>query len=224
MALHFDECASMVAGMLTGTPCDCGGREPLSLANVGPNGEGLTPLDVPWVALGLPPLTPAFEDSIMQTTGPLPETKETNPKDAVGVRKAPFSTVPMGVVAEIGLGMLEGARKYGRHNYRVAGIRNSVYYDAAMRHLTAWWEGEDADPDSGLSHITKALCTLVVLRDAMMNGKATDDRPPPLPEGWLRELNAKAGEIIDRHPEPKASFFKVALDDKLPPNTWELRP
>ena len=61
--------------------------------------------------------------------------KETNPKDAVGIKKAPMSTVSAAVIAELGLAMMEGARKYGRHNYRVSGIRMSVYYDAALRHL-----------------------------------------------------------------------------------------
>lgn len=133
--------------------------------------------------------------------------KDTNPKDAVGIKKVPFSTVPAPVIAEIGLGMLEGARKYGRHNYRIAGIRYSVYYDAAMRHLTAWWEGQDTDPDSGLSHITKALASLVVLRDAMMNDKATDDRPPSSQnQNWVACFNAKAAEIIDRYPDPKQPY------------------
>ena len=62
----------------------------------------------------------------------LTEAKEMNPKDGVGTGKVPMSTVPAVVLAEIGLAMLEGARKYGRHNYRVAGIRASVYYDAML--------------------------------------------------------------------------------------------
>ena len=75
--------------------------------------------------------------------------KDSNPKDAIGIKKVSFSTIPAPVVAEIGLAMLEGARKYRRHNYRAIGVRASVYYDAFMRHVTAWWEGEDTDPDSG---------------------------------------------------------------------------
>lgn len=128
-------------------------------------------------------------------------TKETNPKDAVGIKKVPMSPVPAQVSMEIGLAMLEGARKYRRHNYRIAGVRMSVYYDAAMRHLMAWWEGEDLDPDSGLSHITKALASLVVLRDAMIQGKCQDDRPPKSPAGWVGRLNQIAAEIIDKYPK-----------------------
>lgn len=136
--------------------------------------------------------------------------KETNPKDAVGVRKAPLSTVPAGVLMELGVAMLEGARKYGRHNYRVAGIRASVYYDGTMRHMMDWWEGVDIDPDSGISHITKAIAGLVVLRDAMMNDKWTDDRPPRLPAFWLASLNARTGDVIDKHPHPMDPITEAA--------------
>ena len=132
-------------------------------------------------------------------------TKDTNPKDAVGIKKVPFSTVPAEVVAEIGLGMLEGARKYGRHNFRVAGVRASVYYDALFRHITAWWEGEDIDLDSGMNHVAKAITTLVVLRDAMLNDMLTDDRPVSLKSGWVTEMNKKAAEIIEKYPNPVES-------------------
>jgi hypothetical protein len=107
-----------------------------------------------------------------------------------------MSAVPANVLAELGVAMLEGAAKYGRHNYRAVGVRASVYYDAALRHLFAWWEGEDIDPDSGVSHITKMLSTLVVLRDAMLNGKLEDDRPP-VPAAFYPELNARAAAILD---------------------------
>ena len=134
--------------------------------------------------------------------------KDSNPKDSIGVKKAPMSTVPSAVVMEIGLAMLEGALKYGRHNYRAIGVRASVYYDAFMRHTMAWWEGEDIDPESGLSHITKALASLAVLRDAMWNDKWVDDRPPSMTDGWVKQLNARAKELIDKCPEPKAAYIK----------------
>lgn len=133
--------------------------------------------------------------------------KPSNPKDSIGIRKPPTSTIPQNVVAEIGVGMLEGALKYGRHNYRVIGVRASVYYDAAKRHLDAWWEGEDNDPDSGLSHITKAITSLVVLRDAMLCDKLTDDRPPKSDVvGHRKYLTKIVEEILDRYPEPKEAY------------------
>ena len=127
--------------------------------------------------------------------------KSNNPKDEIGAHKVPLSTVSGAVMMELGLAFMEGARKYGRHNYRAIGVRASIYYDAAMRHLMAWWEGEDIDTDSDLSHITKAIATLTVLRDAQINNRVSDDRPPPLPKGWLYKLNKKAEGIISKYPK-----------------------
>lgn len=132
--------------------------------------------------------------------------KPSNPKDALGILKVPMSTVPTPVIAETGCAMLEGAAKYGRHNFRVIGVRAGVYYDAAFRHLAAWWEGEDDDPDSGLSHVTKAIASLVVLRDAMINGNWVDDRPPPAPKGWLAGLNERVAVILKKYPDPKQPY------------------
>jgi hypothetical protein len=134
--------------------------------------------------------------------------KLTNPKDVLGTRKAALSVVPMSVVVEIGVGMTEGASKYGRFNFRCAGIRESVYFDATMRHLIAYWEGEDIDPDSGLSHLTKALCSLVVWRDAQLQGMATDDRPPRS-ASFYPAMNAKAGEILDKHADKNPRHYTI---------------
>ena len=130
-------------------------------------------------------------------------TKDTNPKDAVGCKKPPMSTVSAAVMLEVGAGMLEGACKYGRHNYREAGVRSSVYYDAAMRHMMSWWEGEDIDADSGINHISKAIACLTVLRDAQMNDMVNDDRPPKMKEGWLDRIQTKVDDILERYPDPK---------------------
>lgn len=125
--------------------------------------------------------------------------KHTNPKDAVGTRKVSMSCVPARVLAEVANALHEGARKYGRHKYRVSGVRASVYYDASLRHLMQWFEGEDIDADSGISHVSKAIAGLIVLRDSMMQGNWVDDRPPACEE-WITEQNKKASDIIDRYP------------------------
>ncbi len=137
------------------------------------------------------------------------EVKNTNPKDAIGISKAPMSTVSAAVLMEVGVAMLEGASKYGRHNYRAAGVRASVYYDALMRHAMAWWEGEDLDPDSGMSHITKAIATLVVLRDAMIQDKFTDDRPPRSAP-FLPGLNDKAAALLAKHADKNPHHYTIA--------------
>jgi hypothetical protein len=135
--------------------------------------------------------------------------KPSNPKDIVGIRKAPMSTVSAAVMAEVGVAMLEGAAKYGRHNYRAVGVRASVYYDATIRHLFSWWEGENIDPDSGMSHITKAIASLVVLRDAMIQDMLTDDRAP-VSKNFYAGLNAAAGAILDRHADKEPKHYTIA--------------
>lgn len=111
-----------------------------------------------------------------------------------------MSTISAPVLLEVGVAMLEGARKYGRHNYRKVGVKGSVYYDATMRHLMDWWEGQDIDPDSGLSHITKAIASLTVLRDSMIRENWDDDRPPKVYDTWMKDLNLKAAEVIEKYP------------------------
>lgn len=140
--------------------------------------------------------------------------KDTNPKDAVGTKKwRQFCTVPMTIIWELGVAMLEGARKYGRHNYRVAGVRSSVYVDAAMGHITQWWEGEDLDPDTRLSHLTKAMASLAVLRDAMIRGKMVDDRPPKTDLDAVRaNLQGIVDEMFERIPEAREAYLEGDQD------------
>lgn len=141
--------------------------------------------------------------------------KDTNPKDSVGVHKVPISTIPLPVLYEVGLAMLEGARKYGRHNYRESGVRASVYYDALWRHIGAWWEGEDTDYASDLHHITKAIATLVVLRDSQIAGNWVDDRPPKIIDiQFWDEVNAIAGGIVDSIDSPVPAYTEKLRKEK----------
>lgn len=135
--------------------------------------------------------------------------KDTNPKDAIGVSKVPFSTIPGPVMAEVGLAMMEGGLKYGRHNFRVSGVRASVYYDAAIRHLMAFYEGQDIDPDSKLPHIVKVIACMAVLRDSQIQGNWVDDRPPKSPDGWLETLNARAKELLVMYPDPVPAHLET---------------
>ena len=136
--------------------------------------------------------------------------KPTNPKDAVGTNKVSYSVLPATVLAEAALALTEGALKYGKHNYRGVGVRGSVYYDASLRHLTAWWEGEDIDPESKLSHITKAIAGLMVLRDCMIRGNFNDDRPPKSPQDWMVPLNEHTSVLREQYKDrtPKHYFEK----------------
>jgi hypothetical protein len=139
------------------------------------------------------------------------EVKPSNPKDAVGIKRVPFSVIPAEVLGQLGIAMMEGALKYGRHNYRAVGLRGSVYYDAIMRHLTAWWEGEDIDPESGEHHLIKLMAGAVCIMDSINRGNWTDDRPPRLAAGWQKPLNEKAAALIEKYPDPKAAYTQIDM-------------
>lgn len=102
-------------------------------------------------------------------------TKETNPKDAVGATKVPLHLWPTTASAMGSIALLNGALKYGRANWRVIGVRASIYFDACQRHLAAWFEGEETDED-GVPHLASALACLAILVDAKAAGKLDDDR------------------------------------------------
>lgn len=104
------------------------------------------------------------------------ELKLTNPKDMIGSDKLPLHLWPETATLCGCLALLDGALKYGRANWRVAGVRASIYNDACRRHLNKWFEGEDTDPDSGLPHLSHALACIAILIDAGAAGKLNDDR------------------------------------------------
>ena len=101
--------------------------------------------------------------------------KQSNPKDLISSDKLPLHLWPNTATAMGCLGLLEGACKYGRSNWRVAGVRASIYYDAAKRHLDAWFEGEELSPE-GVPHLANALACLAIIVDAEAAGKLNDDR------------------------------------------------
>ena len=84
-------------------------------------------------------------------------------------------------------------------------MRASTYVSASMRHLNAWFEGEDLAPDSGLSHLAHALAGLAILIDAEEAGMMLDDRM--IPGGYLNAIDKLTPEVerlaakhADKHP------------------------
>lgn len=134
-------------------------------------------------------------------------TKDTNPKNAIATNKIPMHLWPSTATAMGSLALYHGQLMYGRNNWREAGARASVYVSACQRHLAAWFECEDHDPDSGLPHLAHALACLAILVDAQAADKLTDDRQ--YPGGYrklmdeLTPLVAMVNEKYNGQPEPK---------------------
>jgi len=67
-----------------------------------------------------------------------------------------------------------GAKKYGRHNY-YKGHSSNQLVAAALRHLTAYNEGEERDPDGQLHLGSVMACCAMILQQAKL-GTLVDDR------------------------------------------------
>ena len=68
-----------------------------------------------------------------------------------------------------------GADKYHAHNWR-DGFAWSRPLAAAMRHIMAFNDGEDKDPESGLSHLAHAACCIMFLLEFEKTHPELDDR------------------------------------------------
>lgn len=112
-------------------------------------------------------------------TVPVAQADGDNPKDRIGVRKPPLHLIPPAAEILEAVVMGLGARKYGAFNWRTADVKASIYIAAARRHLAQWFDGQDDDPESGVSHLAHARACLGILLDALSTGHLVDDRPSP---------------------------------------------
>lgn len=94
-------------------------------------------------------------------------------KDDTG--KPSITMIPSGPLKDLAQVFMFGAKKYGKGNWK-EGFVYSRLLDAVYRHMMAWFEGEDLDPESGLPHLSHATWGLVILRYFETKGGGLDDR------------------------------------------------
>lgn len=121
--------------------------------------------------------------------------------------KAQFHLTPFIAMEGAGRVLAFGAKKYEDHNWR-KGMDWSRMFDAAMRHMVQFWQGQDNDPETGLPHINHALVCLMFLSEYQATETGTDDRygsselvveqpAPPSPwdyTTWLTNLHKRDGK------------------------------
>jgi len=101
-----------------------------------------------------------------------------NPKTRAGAAKpALISVIPTASLLHLGEVMKLGANKYGPFNWRETPVPAETYMDAAMRHLLSWQDGENKDPESGMSHLAHVMACMAIIIDAEENGMLDDNRP-----------------------------------------------
>lgn len=77
--------------------------------------------------------------------------------------KRRYSLLPTGTINEV-VDVLEfGSAKYADDNWQKVDNARTRYYNAALRHVDAWWNGEVKDDETGKHHLAHAICCLMFL-------------------------------------------------------------
>ena len=91
--------------------------------------------------------------------------------------------IPWEALQELGKVYAMGAEKYSDYNFR-KGYAWSLSFDAMLRHMFAFWSGEETDPESGHPHMAHAGWHAMTLSLFASQEKYDefDDRP------WVTDL------------------------------------
>lgn len=103
--------------------------------------------------------------------------------------KSRVDLIPSAPLVGVGHVLAFGAQKYKPHNWRL-GLRWSDTLGSIWRHLLAFADGEDIDPETGLPHIDQALCQNLFLSEYYHKGTGIDDRWSSLDEAAREEAKA----------------------------------
>lgn len=96
--------------------------------------------------------------------------------------KLRWDLLPVEALEQVIRVFMYGAQKYSDHNWTY-GMKWSKHFNAALRHLSSFWKGEDIDPESGLHHMAHAAaCALIVLQYTFYNKKFDDRHSYPRDE------------------------------------------
>lgn len=96
--------------------------------------------------------------------------------------KPDYSLLTRAMLEPMVKAFMHGEKKYSRGNFR-GGFVNTRLSAAALRHIMAWNDGEDLDPESGVSHLGHALAALGMLLDNINTKTSKEGRYPKVLAG-----------------------------------------
>ena len=112
-----------------------------------------------------------------------------DPKGEAGAAKPGLDNISLAAQYYEGAVMKQGVDTYGAYSWCEHSMKASTYYNAILRHLSAWWQGEDLDPTSGLPHMAHIRASAGILIDQQETNRLIDDRPKrlaPLKPVWRK--------------------------------------
>jgi hypothetical protein len=89
--------------------------------------------------------------------------------------KLPLSWVPTSLVRAVAGVLKKGAEKYAKDNWR-KGMSWTEVSESLERHLLAWRDGEDLDPETELPHLDHMACNIAFLIEFQKRNLGQDDR------------------------------------------------
>ena len=95
--------------------------------------------------------------------------------DKFDTDKLPYELIAPEVLDALALVLQFGADKYAPRNWE-RGMRWGRVFGALMRHMWAWWRGENNDDETGMSHLYHAACCIMFLIAYEARGIGEDDR------------------------------------------------
>ncbi len=88
--------------------------------------------------------------------------------------KLRYYLIPTRALAEVVEVLGFGAKKYSDNGWLKVTTPRRRYFAAAMRHLWAWWRGEELDAESGFSHLAHAGASILFLIELGRYGDNVD--------------------------------------------------
>lgn len=119
-----------------------------------------------------------------------------------GQKLARFDLIPVGPLTALAEQFGAGAAKYADRNWE-KGYPWSLNYAALLRHLTAFWGGEELDPETGTPHLAAVEWHAMVLLEFTRTHREFDDRPGSV-SGLSALKQAAAG--INIYTAPKGTY------------------
>lgn len=115
----------------------------------------------------------------------------TDPKGHAGLLKPQLQTIPPIANREMAAALTLGATKYGPWNWRGRKVEVMTYIGAMRRHLDAFLDGEDLDPESHASHLGHVMAGCAIVLDAREHDNLVDNRPPRKRQVETSRTNAR---------------------------------
>jgi hypothetical protein len=137
--------------------------------------------------------------------------------DRFNTGKLKWSLVSWMALAPMVRVLMFGAEKYDDHNWK-KGLKYTEVCESLQRHINAFIEGEENDPESKLSHVGHILCNAMFLSYMSMFKKDMDDRYidtniEPKPVAYRDTEEYKNNLLSEKDISISPTYLKKDLDE-----------